>query len=81
MNRLKEFFGNLPIFQKQVERELEYKGIKPTQGVKKLELSRQVLRYSVIGILVLVCLGFVGLSYWNNKNNIIIICVNLLYSR
>lgn len=69
MNRLKEFFGNLPIFQKQVERELEYKGIKPTQGVKKLELSRQVLRYSVIGILVLVCLGFVGLSYWNNKNN------------
>lgn len=68
MNKLKEFFGNMPIFQKRVEREIEAKGIKPTEGVKKLELSRQVLRNTVIGVLILVCLGFLGLSYFNNKN-------------
>lgn len=68
MNRFKEFFGNISIFQKRVEREIEAKGIKPTEGVKKLELSRQVLRNTVIGVLILVCLGFLGLSYFNNKN-------------
>lgn len=68
MNRFKEFFGNISIFQKRVEREIEAKSIKPTEGVKKLELSRQVLRNTVIGVLILVCLGFLGLSYFNNKN-------------
>ena len=68
MNKLKEFFGNMPIFQKRVEREIEAKGIKPTEGVKKLELSRQVLRNTVIGVLILICLVFLGLSYFNNKN-------------
>ena len=68
MNRFKEFFGNISIFQKRVEREIEAKGIKPTEGVKKLELSRQVLRNTVIGVLILICLVFLGLSYFNNKN-------------
>lgn len=68
MNGLKEFFGNIPMFQKQVERELEEKGIKPTDGVKKVEHSRQVLKKWIgwgIGLIVIV---FVGISYFNNKN-------------
>ena len=69
MNKLKEFFGNMPIFQKRVEREIEAKGIKPTEGVKKLELSRQVLRNTVIVVLIIICLVFGGLTYFKNKNN------------
>lgn len=68
MNGLKEFFGNIPMFQKQVEREIEAKGIKPTDGVKKVEHSRQVLKKWIgwgIGLIVIV---FVGISYFNNKN-------------
>lgn len=68
MNGLKEFFGNIPMFQKQVEREIEEKGIKPTDGVKKVEHSRQVLKKWIgwgIGLIVIV---FVGLTYFNNKN-------------
>lgn len=68
MNGLKEFFGNIPMFQKQVEREIEAKGIKPTDGVKKVEHSRQVLKKWIgwgIGLIVIV---FVGLTYFNNKN-------------
>lgn len=68
MKRWREFFGNFPIFQKQVERELEAKGIKPTNGVKRLELSRQAIRRLVIGILVIGIIIFAGLSYFNNKN-------------
>src|SRR5574339_1073764 len=68
MNRFKEFFGNISIFQKRVKREIETKCIKPTEVVKKLELSRQVLRNTVIGVLILICLVFLGLSYFNNKN-------------
>src|SRR5574341_831417 len=69
MNRFKEFFGNISIFQKRVEREIEAKGIKPTEGVKKLELSRQVLRNTVIVVLIIICLVFGGLTYFKNKNN------------
>ncbi|OQO82953.1 hypothetical protein BH739_17095 [Enterococcus casseliflavus] len=68
MNGLKEFFGNIPMFQKQVEREIEAKGIKPTDGVKKMEHGRQVLKKWIglgIGLIVIV---FVGLTYFNNKN-------------
>lgn len=68
MNGLKEFFGNIPMFQKQVEREIEEKGIKPTDGVKKVEHGRQVLKKWIglgIGLIVIV---FVGLTYFNNKN-------------
>ncbi|ELB05009.1 hypothetical protein OII_05744 [Enterococcus faecium EnGen0029] len=68
MNGLKEFFGNIPMFQKQVEREIEEKGIKPTDGVKKVEHSRQVLKKWIswgIGLIVIV---FVGLTYFHNKN-------------
>lgn len=68
MNGLKEFFGNIPIFQKQVEREIEAKGLEPTQAVKKLEFSRQVIRNLVIGVLVIALLAFMGVSYFNNKN-------------
>lgn len=68
MNGLKEFFGNLPIFQKQVEREIEEKGIEPSEGIKKMEFSRQVIRNLVIGVLVVGILAFVGISYFNNKN-------------
>ncbi|HEM4356150.1 TPA: hypothetical protein U1Y31_002172, partial [Streptococcus suis] len=52
MNGLKEFFGNIPMFQKQVEREIEEKGIEPSEGIKKMEFSRQVIRNLVIGVLV-----------------------------
>ncbi|WP_435340535.1 hypothetical protein [Enterococcus durans] len=68
MNGLKEFFGNIPMFQKQVEREIEAKGIKPTDGVNKMEHGRQVLKKWIglgIGLIVIV---FVGLTYFNNKN-------------
>lgn len=68
MNGLKEFFGNIPMFQKQVEREIEEKGIEPSEGIKKLEFSRQVIRNVVIGVLVVGILAFVGVSYFNNKN-------------
>ncbi|UQR10322.1 MULTISPECIES: hypothetical protein [Enterococcus] len=68
MNGLKEFFGNIPMFQKQVEREIEEKGIEPSEGIKKMEFSRQVIRNLVIGVLVVVILAFVGISYFNNKN-------------
>lgn len=68
MNGLKEFFGNIPMFQKQVEREIEEKGIEPSEGIKKMEFSRQVLKKWIglgIGLIVIV---FVGLTYFNNKN-------------
>lgn len=68
MNGLKEFFGNIPMFQKQVEREIEEKGIEPSEGIKKMEFSRQVIRNLVIGVLVIGILAFVGISYFNNKN-------------
>ena len=68
MNGLKEFFGNIPMFQKQVEREIEGKGIEPSEGIKKMEFSRQVIRNVVIGVLVVGILAFVGISYFNNKN-------------
>ncbi|MCZ1358854.1 hypothetical protein [Enterococcus faecium] len=68
MNGLKEFFGNIPMFQKQVEREIEEKGIEPSEGIKKMEFSRQVIRSLVIGVLVVGILAFVGISYFNNKN-------------
>lgn len=68
MNGLKEFFGNIPMFQKQVEREIEEKGIEPSEGIKKMEFSRQVIRNVVIGVLVVGILAFVGVSYFNNKN-------------
>ena len=67
MNGLKEFFGNIPMFQKQVEREIEEKGIEPSEGIKKMEFSRQVIRNLVIGVLVVGILAFVGISYFNNK--------------
>lgn len=68
MNGLKEFFGSIPMFQKQVEREIEEKGIEPSEGIKKMEFSRQVIRNVVIGVLVVGILAFVGISYFNNKN-------------
>ena len=68
MNGLKEFFGNIPMFQKQVEREIEEKGIEPSEGIKKMEFSRQVIRNIVIGVLLIGILAFVGISYFNNKN-------------
>lgn len=68
MNGLKEFFGNIPMFQKQVEREIEEKGIKPSEGIKKMEFSRQVIRNILIGVLLIGILAFVGISYFNNKN-------------
>lgn len=68
MNGLKEFFGNIPMFQKQVEREIEEKGIEPSEGIKKMEFSRQVIRNVVIGVLAVGILAFVGISYFNNKN-------------
>ncbi len=68
MNGLREFFGNIPMFQKQVEREIEEKGIEPSEGIKKMEFSRQVIRNVVIGVLVVGILAFMGISYFNNKN-------------
>ena len=68
MNGLREFFGNIPMFQKQVERDIEEKGIEPSEGIKKMEFSRQVIRNVVIGVLVVGILAFMGISYFNNKN-------------
>ncbi len=68
MNGLREFFGNIPMFQKQVEREIEEKGIEPSESIKKMEFSRQVIRNVVIGVLVVGILAFMGISYFNNKN-------------
>lgn len=68
MNGLREFFWNIPMFQKQVERDIEEKGIEPSEGIKKMEFSRQVIRNVVIGVLVVGILAFMGISYFNNKN-------------
>lgn len=68
MNVIKEFLGNIPIFQRQVAREIEEKGIKPTSGVKKVEASRQVLR-KLIGIGLVVIVLIVGVVlFFQNKN-------------
>lgn len=68
MNILKEFFGNMPIFQKQVEKELEAKGLKPTDGVKKLESSRQGLR-KIIGVIVTLVLIIGAIILFLNLKN------------
>lgn len=68
MKFLRELFGNIPIFQRNVEKELEAKGIKPMEGVKKLEHSRQSLRVTIIVIILVGFLGFAGYSYWKNAN-------------
>ncbi|NSR16701.1 hypothetical protein [Enterococcus innesii] len=58
----------MKIFDRRVEKELEEKGIQPTEAVKKLEHSRQVL-HVVIGILATVVLALgAGLLYFHNKN-------------
>lgn len=68
MNAIKEFLGNIPIFQRQVAREIEEKGIKPTSGVKRVEASRQVLRRVIaIGLVLLVLIVGVVL-FFQNKN-------------
>ena len=68
MNAIKEFLGNIPIFQRQVAREIEEKGIKPTSGVKRVEASRQVLRRVLaIGLVLLVLIVGVVL-FFQNKN-------------
>lgn len=68
MNAIKEFLGNIPIFQRQVAREIEEKGIIPTSGVKKVEASRQVLRKLIVIALVLLVL-IVGVTlFFQNKN-------------
>ncbi len=36
---IERIFGNIPMFQKQVEREIEEKGIKPSEGIKKWNLA------------------------------------------
>ncbi|MFB5292274.1 hypothetical protein ACE4WU_05140 [Enterococcus faecalis] len=58
----------MKIFDRRVEKELEEKGIQPTEAVKKLEHSRQVL-HVVIGVLATVVLALgAGLFYFHNKN-------------
>lgn len=58
----------MKIFNRRVEKELEENGIQPTEAVKKLEHSRQVL-HVVIGILATVVLALgAGLLYFHNKN-------------
>lgn len=58
----------MKIFDRRVERELEEKGIQPTEAVKKLEHSRQVL-HVVIGVLTTLVLALgAGLLYFHNKN-------------
>ncbi|NBA38126.1 hypothetical protein GVK96_01145 [Enterococcus hirae] len=58
----------MKIFDRRVEKELEEKGIKPTEAVKKLEHSRQVL-HVVIGVLITLVLALgAGLLYFHNKN-------------
>lgn len=69
MKGFKEFIGNMPVFQKQVEREIEAKGIRPTEGVKKMETSRQVIRNIVVGVILIFIIAFVGIFYFQNKNN------------
>lgn len=69
MNFWRELFGNSPIFNRRVERELEEKGIEPTQGVKKLESTRQRLRVIIPTVIVLVMIAFAGISFFKNKNN------------
>lgn len=68
MNILKEFFGNMPIFQNQVEKELEAKGLKPTDGVKRLESSRQGLR-KIIGVIVTLVLIIGAIILFLNLKN------------
>lgn len=68
MKGLKEFFGNISIFQKNVEKELEAKGIEPTDQVKKLEYSRQVIRRIVTVVIVLVFIVSGVVLYFQNKN-------------
>ncbi|EOW1885619.1 hypothetical protein ACNZ61_002822 [Enterococcus hirae] len=56
------------IFNHRVEKELEEKGIQPTEAVKKLEHSRQIL-HVVIGILAtLAFLLGAGMLYFQNKD-------------
>lgn len=69
MKGFKEFFGNIPVFQKQVEREIEAKGIRPTEGVKKMETSRQVIRNIVVGVILVFIIAFIGIFFFQNKNN------------
>ncbi|EMF0379786.1 hypothetical protein G9L34_002090 [Enterococcus hirae] len=58
----------MKIFDRRVEKELEEKGIQPTEAVKKLEHSRQVL-HVVIGVLTTLVLALgAGLLYFHNKN-------------
>ncbi|NBA56861.1 hypothetical protein [Enterococcus hirae] len=58
----------MKIFNRRVEKELEEKGIQPTEAVKKLEHSRQVL-HVVIGVLATLVLALgAGLLYFHNKN-------------
>ncbi|EOA8345838.1 hypothetical protein ACTRHG_000837 [Enterococcus hirae] len=58
----------MKIFERRVEKELEEKGIQPTEAVKKLEHSRQVL-HVVIGVLATLVLALgAGLLYFHNKN-------------
>lgn len=58
----------MKIFDRRVEKELEEKGIQPTEAVKKLEHSRQVL-HVVIGVLATLVLALgAGLLYFHNKN-------------
>lgn len=68
MNAIKEFLGNIPIFQRQVAREIEEKGINPTSGVKKVEASRQVLRKLIVIALVLLVLIVGVILFFQNKN-------------
>lgn len=58
----------MKIFDRRVEKELEEKGIQPTEAVKKLEHSRQVL-HVVIGVLAILVLALgAGVLYFHNKN-------------
>lgn len=68
MNAIKEFLRNIPIFQRQVAREIEEKGIKPTSGVKKVEASRQVIRKLIVIGLVLLVLIIGVVLFFQNKN-------------
>lgn len=68
MKKIKEFFGNIPIFQRQVEREINGKNIEPTDGIKKVEHGRQVTRRLIISLLVIVLIVLAILFYFNNKN-------------
>ena len=70
MNAIKEFLGNIPIFQRQVAREIEEKGINPTSGVKKVEASRQVLRKLIVIGLVLLVLIVGVILFFQNKNQL-----------